>query len=1098
MATPFVRESKRHQSRLELVDLAYIRGLLKEHGYSGVDYYDLGLCLGLLPSTLDKIEQEEPLKDVRRCLTHCLAAWLEKANDVNSDDVPTYDRLIQALRKIGQNSVADGIEREIGAKVSFESSPYNSPTKRDTVQSTVLDVTHLVDVLDLLIKHGYSDVNYYDLGLYLGLYAPTLTDIKHYNKGYARSCLRHCLKAWLERRDNVMSSTYDTLIQALRKMGENDVADGIEREIQAEVSFESPPSSPPTKRDTVQLTLSNSDEVFSLLERHGYSGINYYDLGLYLGLYAFRLDTIEIEYERDDRSCLNECLKAWLEQEDNVMSKGGPTYDTLIQALREIGENDVADRIEGKEQIPSAPSASKVQPNYSSNTSIPTEDTSATDRIQEIQNPLIERKIEKWLEEGEVELKITRINMHGAPGAGKTCSLHLLLNEPPPEKLTNSTPIACRAVKATRISIDDKNKKWERVDIEDLLNQLASAEVDKAPKPEDDVPAHSDEPSLEEPPKTELTENQSPENETIKIEPINPMENVRSESKPIKNKQAENKTTEMKSTKQNPAKNKPTKMELVKKMLQAFKEGKSKKFSTNWVYFIDSGGQPAYRELLPLFTRAAALNIITIDLTKDLDEKCMFQYRISQHASPINMNLRYSNCGIIRSTISSEAMLNFVKFPYVTKSEMPDHPHYLILGTRKELVTEEKLKKMNESLIEYKANKKVIPHNKRQGSIIFPVNTLLPAGSNEREKASVELCNTISAFGVAMTIKLPIRLFTFEIALQLEAEKKKRSFLTKGEVTEIGKSLQLDKESDINEALQYLHNVTIILYYHDVDILKDLIFVDPKPILDVLSHLIAVTYVHHTELQMIADPSPSIDERNNLIDFGLFKEDFLKIIGKKFFNKDFNSFHIITLLRHLHIIAEVGEEGDYFFPCALPSYDKLNPAPTKVQPLLIAWEIKNSGTKTLAIPQGLFPLTIVHLLEKKDSVEFTPDPAGNEYYRYNDAMSLCVYIEKEEYTIDIINCYTHIEIHLDESSKEFCPQIRDLVTDAIKRSSDNLKVDKSHIFAFKCLQNKQCYCIVKEDLSSTKCTQCRSHCKVLQGDDDSYRCWFSDCQSFSP
>ncbi|XP_019863732.1 PREDICTED: uncharacterized protein LOC109592821 [Amphimedon queenslandica] len=113
-------------------------------------------------------------------------------------------------------------------------------------------------------------------------------------------------------------------------------------------------------------------------------------------------------------------------------------------------------------------------------------------------------------------------------------------------------------------------------------------------------------------------------------------------------------------------------------------------------------------------------------------------------------------------------------------------------------------------------------------------------------------------------------------------------------------------------------------------------------------------------------------------------------------------------------------------------------------------------------------------------------------------MSLCVYIEKEEYTIDIINCYTHIEIHLDESSKEFCPQIRDLVTDAIKRRSKNLKVDKSHIFAFKCLQNKQCYCIVKEDLSSTKCTQCRSHCKVLQGDDDSYRCWFSDCQSFSP
>ena len=36
----------------------------------------------------------------------------------------------------------------------------------------------------------------------------------------------------------------------------------------------------------------------------------------------------------------------WLEQADMVMSVGSPTYDTLIQALREMGENDVADGIE--------------------------------------------------------------------------------------------------------------------------------------------------------------------------------------------------------------------------------------------------------------------------------------------------------------------------------------------------------------------------------------------------------------------------------------------------------------------------------------------------------------------------------------------------------------------------------------------------------------------------------------------------------------------------------------------------------------------------------------------------------------------------------
>ena len=40
----------------------------------------------------------------------------------------------------------------------------------------------------------------------------------------------------------------------------------------------------------------------------------------------------------------------------------------------------------------------------------------------------------------------------------------------------------------------------------------------------------------------------------------------------------------------------------------------------HWAYIIDSGGQPAYQELLALFVRAASLNIITLDLSKPFDE----------------------------------------------------------------------------------------------------------------------------------------------------------------------------------------------------------------------------------------------------------------------------------------------------------------------------------------------------------------------------------------------------------------------------------------------------------------------------------------------
>uniref|UniRef100_A0A1X7SWU6 Uncharacterized protein n=1 Tax=Amphimedon queenslandica TaxID=400682 RepID=A0A1X7SWU6_AMPQE len=669
--------------------------------------------------------------------------------------------------------------------------------------------------------------------------------------------------------------------------------------------------------------------------------------------------------------------------------------------------------------------------------------------------------------------------MHGAPGAGKTCSQHLLLNEPPPS-CTDSTPIACPAIRATRISIDGKNK-WERVELKDLYKQLAS-HLKEAPD-ETKREKKSDKASLD----IDDDGSESDKDET---------DNEPTDNKPIEKESAEieKKQTEIK----------PAETEVMKEVISVHRTENVKKLSTNWVYFIDSGGQPAYRELLPLFTRAAALNIITIDLTKGLDEKCRFQYHISQHTSPINTELKYSNCGIIQSTISSEAMLNSIKIPYV--SDMPKHSHYLILGTRKdELEKRDKLGELNEMNIlllkEYKDNRKVIMLNERQGLVIFPVNTLLPAGSKEREKASVSLCKAISNFGVEMTIELPIRLLTFEISLQREAKKKERSFLTKEEAVKIGKSLRLDDESDIDDALQYLHDVTIILYYRKV--LPNIIFVDPKPILDVFSHLIAITYVDHDKLDLLAEPPPSRDETYNLIKFGLFKEDVFKKIGikLKIFDKNLKSSHMIKLLIHLHIIAKVEnrKEGDYFFPCALPSYDKLNPAPTEIQPLLIAWEINNNGTTTLAIPQGLFPLTIVHLLEQKGKVDFSPDPdLDNKFYRYHDAMSLRVY---NNHFIHIINRYTHIEIHFRGDCKNSCQRIRELVTDAITKSRKDLNVDDDHIFAFKCPQ-KERYCIVRQDDKSSTwyshCTHCETQCKVLESD-DSYKCWFfSDSLLSSP
>ena len=96
---------------LDIKDLRGIVAILKRHGYSGTNYYDLGLNLGLLPSTLDVIKENNK-GDVNAGLRECLKAWLQQANVVKSVGVPSYYSLIQALRGIEQIAVADGIDRE--------------------------------------------------------------------------------------------------------------------------------------------------------------------------------------------------------------------------------------------------------------------------------------------------------------------------------------------------------------------------------------------------------------------------------------------------------------------------------------------------------------------------------------------------------------------------------------------------------------------------------------------------------------------------------------------------------------------------------------------------------------------------------------------------------------------------------------------------------------------------------------------------------------------------------------------------------------------------------------------------------------------------
>ena len=709
--------------------------------------------------------------------------------------------------------------------------------------------------------------------------------------------------------------------------------------------------------------------------------------------------------------------------------------------------------------------------------------------------------MKKWCKEGSIELTLTRVHMVGPPGSGKTCTQCLLLNEPPPKHdprpapssnshtpsdhtltalsdpapsssssnfITKSTPIACKAVKALRISIDD-DEVWKAVSRDELVERLAS-----------DL-KHS-----------------KPTSKSSRL-PLSSSHKI-----PTKNENSgESAHDSGNAAEQNDSAEHYESGSILEEIADLIPKAKAQ-LSDEWVYIVDSGGQPAYQELLPLFTRAASLYVVTIDLSKDLNEKVEFMYRINGKEFKCDEKMKYSNRKLFKSVISCAGVQKPLQLKYVIKP--PKHSMYFVLGTHYDKLVEKykdnaesKLAEMNEDLMSL-----LTPHlkefvvSKEIGkSIIFPHNTLLPAKSKEREQASKSLFKAISRRAeVSLTVRVPIRCFTFELYLESKAESK--GFLTRDEAVQEGKKLYMS-EAEVNEALVYLHNCTIILYYPEIK--PQLVFVDPQKILDVLSHLLALTYVDEESAQSLAR---GIEEREkiNLKSKGRFQEALLDKFTAVF-TDEFQPGYFINLLQHLHIIAANYGPDTYFLPSALPSYDdSFNITSTGIKPLHYVWQMENEDDYdsefAVPVPQGIFSLIIVHLLNQKKHKIRLP-PSDNQYC---NAFSLLVSIVgRRTHLLYIINRHTHIEVHfIDHAAKKYCPEIRDLVTKAIKDSSEDISVECNHVNAFPCPEKKGCHCIVEEDEEEGMIVNCSSHLPSvdISQSDGTYWCWFADKMSALP
>ena len=73
--------------------------------------------------------------------------------------------------------------------------------------------------------------------------------------------------------------------------------------------------------------------------------VNWFGLGLQLGIYHYELKKIELEERGSVDRCLAAMLQRWMKEEDDVKAFGGATKERLVSALKEIDENALSEAI---------------------------------------------------------------------------------------------------------------------------------------------------------------------------------------------------------------------------------------------------------------------------------------------------------------------------------------------------------------------------------------------------------------------------------------------------------------------------------------------------------------------------------------------------------------------------------------------------------------------------------------------------------------------------------------------------------------------------------------------------------------------------------
>ena len=370
---------------------------------------------------------------------------------------------------------------------------------------------------------------------------------------------------------------------------------------------------------------------------------------------------------------------------------------------------------------------------------------------------------------------------------------------------------------------------------------------------------------------------------------------------------------------------------------------------THFVSVNDTGGQAAFMDIAPALMRYNSINLVLIKLDEPLNAPAKFFYSV-KGAKVGTENRQISTKRLVIALLSSKMKIQRPQIEGLEYSDNRGNPQFMILGTHYDKYEEmkdiaEKLETKDEELMEALRDfqDSLIDND---GKVTFPLNTL------SRTEDTMEIAATIRELASSCYVEaeVPVRWYIFQLAInEMKGVEGNKDIIHFSSFLKIGVLIKMVVE-EVKAALQYLHDLTICLYYPNV--LPNVVFATPQLLFDILSEIIAISL---GKRKIWLD----IKSKQKLQQEGLFDKSLLRRLPTEFFDDLFTPEDFLKLMEHLFIASHMPGTDTYFMPCVLETAENPldNLPPSEVEPLLFTW----NGS----VPNGLFPSLIMSLKSLK-------------------------------------------------------------------------------------------------------------------------------------